>query len=366
MASKNCMQCSLCTYYGCTDTFFTEEQPDHDKSEIHRSSMKKILEEVQRVHEDAIIQETINPGENSGSISLKLDHVKFMLAIIHTITEHMPKSNESMSVLDRLPTLNPNLSSTSSLVRNSIIEEDRNLTPASNRQLLQEQKQLNEASVNLLLSRIVSPPDCSDANNGIQQNEQHTNASSATPSNDVEAHLTQLKLLKCQLDEKPVSTDGTLVWHIDKLTEKIRNATSLTKLFINSYSFKTPMNDLSFFARLYLNGKSDHKNISFHVHLNFPVTSTFSGNVKFILVDQSNSPPLEHIMQSCQGQMNFTNDSIGLDNFIDKQHLHQASSRYIRDDAADFIVLIQQTNEEKFSHYPPNIQQALLQYQSIT
>ncbi|CAF4617502.1 unnamed protein product [Rotaria socialis] len=279
MASKNCMECSLCTYYGCTDTFFTEEQPDHDKSEIHRSSMKKILEEVQRVHEDAIIQETINPGDNSGSISLKLDHVKFMLAIIHTITEHMPKSNESMSVLDRLPTLNPNLSSTSSLVRNSIIEEDRNLTPASNRQLLQEQKQLNEASVNLLLSRIVSPPDCSDANNGIQQNEQHTNASSATPSNDVEAHLTQLKLLK---------------------------------------------------------------------------------------LDQSNSPPLEHIMQSCQGQMNFTNDSIGLDNFIDKQHLHQASSRYIRDDAADFIVLIQQTNEEKFSHYPPNIQQALLQYQSIT
>ncbi|CAF1637445.1 unnamed protein product [Rotaria magnacalcarata] len=364
MASKEHISCPLCTF-ACKNTSSKEEWFDHLKNEVHMESIIKILKANQSVYEEATIQEKIQSGANSRSDPLKNDYLQLMLAMTDTATKHMPKSYESMNAITRLSTINPNLSSTSSSMRNSIIAADRNSTHASHIQLLQEQQQHNEASINLLVPRIVSSSGCSDENNDTQQNEQHTNASSATLSNDVEAHLTQLKLLKCELDEKPVSTDGILVWHLDKLSESIENAVSQKKSFIDSNLLKTSMNGPRFFARVYLNGKNDHKYISFHVHLNFPVTSTFSGNMELILVDQSNSRPLKHIIRSCQGQMNSTNASIGFDDFTDKQHLHQASSRYIRDDAADVIILIQQTNEEKFAQYPPNIRHALLQYQSI-
>ncbi len=69
-------------------------------------------------------------------------------------------------------------------MRDSILEIERSSkTNTSDLQLLQQQQQFNEMHANLPQHRIVSSSGCRDEKSGIQQNVQHANASSPTPSN---------------------------------------------------------------------------------------------------------------------------------------------------------------------------------------
>lgn len=118
-----------------------------------------------------------------------------------------------------------------------------------------------------------------------------------------------------------------------------------------------------FFARIYPNGKTDNKFVSFHIHLNAPFCGTFNGKVKFALVDLSNRVPLQHIIQCTPASLENVNDSAGFECFIDKNLLHRASSPYVHNDEACFIVYIEQTNEERLAGLSSNIRDALMKCQ---
>ncbi len=119
-------------------------------------------------------------------------------------------------------------------------------------------------------------------------------------------------------------------------------------------------------CRLHLAGITDHKSISLHVHLNFPVKDSFSGTINFVLVDQSPNKPLKHIRKYLNGEIKDVNGCLGFNHFIDKNLLHQAENRYILNDTICLLVYNEQTIEQKFANLPENVRDALMSIQQMS
>ncbi|CAF2519237.1 unnamed protein product [Rotaria sp. Silwood2] len=210
-----------------------------------------------------------------------------------------------------------------------------------------------------------SSSDNNEVNHHIEQSEQHQDSSHMNENNTIQCCINSSQMLHIPLENTVVSTDGTLIWHVDEIFKKINDAIYRKQPFIDSDPFQTSMNGQRLWARIYLDGKTNSKFISFHIHLNFPVCKIFTGYIKFILVDQSNNTQLQHIIKRCSAEMNNVNDCVGFDDFIDKNLLHQESNPYICNDSAYFIVFVEQTNQEKFIHLSSNVQDAIFQSSSV-
>jgi hypothetical protein len=170
-------------------------------------------------------------------------------------------------------------------------------------------------------------------------------------------------MLEIELNSKSVSTDGCLIWHIDKIFKKIDDAIYERELFINSSLFETAMHGHRFWIRLSLNGSTDRRFISLHVHLDFRVTTSFRGTIKLVLVDQSSQKPFEHQIKDCSGEITDNNRYLGFDEFIDKNLIHKEGNRYVLDDSICLIAYIPQTNEQKFANHSENVRDALMAIQ---
>ncbi|CAF0932268.1 unnamed protein product [Adineta ricciae] len=164
-----------------------------------------------------------------------------------------------------------------------------------------------------------------------------------------------------ELDARPVSTDGILIWRIDGIRENINNAIYKRKLYIDSPNFHTSMDGHRVWARLFPNGNTDTKYLSIYIHLNFPVRGPFSGRIRFILVDQSRQMLLQHIMKNCDANGTDVNASFGFDEFADKNVLHRDSSLYIRDNSICFVICIDQSSTERFANLDEHIRDAIMQ-----
>ncbi len=158
-----------------------------------------------------------------------------------------------------------------------------------------------------------------------------------------------------------MSSNGTLIWKIDDISRKIDDAISTKQTFIDSLWFQTSKNGHRLRARLYLNGKTDRRFISFHIHSTSSINNPFLGHIKFILVDRSTNHPLQHIIKRCNVTEATASCWFGFNDFIDKNMLHGEANPYIRDDSVYFLVCVEQINQQQFANLEPNIKNALLQ-----
>lgn len=167
-------------------------------------------------------------------------------------------------------------------------------------------------------------------------------------------------ILQTDLNSKSVSTDGHLPWFIDKIYEKIENAISGKKRFIDSDGFKTSTNGNLLRARLYPNGHTDNKFISIHILSDNRVIETFDGTITFVLVDQSSNNILQHQKRCWPNEKESSNKLFGFDKFVDKNLLHQADSRYVNhhNNTTCILIYVKPTNENKFDNYSANVRDA--------
>ncbi|CAF1111572.1 unnamed protein product [Adineta steineri] len=281
------------------------------------------------------------------------------------LTDHIVENFE-LTDLDNATTVNNSptidLSMTNTFLRTLIQDTDRNSGFNSNCQSLLTQSELNKKETNYVLSLIDPSDEDEDELNWTERREQDENSSSADRNTNVQHSSSTYALLQNQLDEMPVSTDGTLVWRIDGISKKIGDAICAKQPCIDSSYFQTCADSgHRLWCRLYLNGKTDPKFISLKVHLNFPINNPFCGVIHFCLVDLSKNRPFQHIIKSCTVNEDNVNTGVGFDDFTDKNVLHGASSQYIHDDSICLLIRIEQTNEQKFANFNENIKDALLQ-----
>jgi hypothetical protein len=123
------------------------------------------------------------------------------------------------------------------------------------------------------------------------------------------------------------------------------------------------MNGHRFWIRLYLNGSTDPRYISLHVHLDFRVKTSFRGTIKLVLVDQSSQKPFKHQIKDCSGEITDNNRYLCFDDFIDKNLIHKEGNRYVLNDSICLIAYIPQTNEQKFANHSENVRDALMAIQ---
>ncbi|CAF1135337.1 unnamed protein product [Rotaria sp. Silwood1] len=360
--SINLCRCRLHNY-GCTDLFPSNQLSKHYLSDTHIKSIIKFICVQQNNHEYALIDLVIDPigtgqllssrNNQSNNYSQLVERLNF------AVNEFLQSSNTTDIASNTLRNINQISNTIQYQARNLIINMDRNSNYTSNLQTHQDLCQSNEMVMNQIFNLIDSSSDSNELNHHTEQTEQHQNSSHINEHNTLQFHINSCQILQTQLENTSVSTDGTLIWYVVEILQKIDDAISGKQPFIDSDQFQTSMNGQRLWARIYLNGKSDRKFISFHIHLNFPVYNTFSGYIEFILVDQSTNIPLEHIIKRCPVEMNNVNDCIGFDDFIDKNLLHKKSNPYILNHSVYFIVRIEQTDQQKFIHLPLNVQDAL-------
>ncbi|CAF0946873.1 unnamed protein product [Rotaria sordida] len=362
--STNVLQCPLHDY-GCTDSFPRNQLSQHYLSEVHLKSIIKFICAKQINYESALIDLTINPKEIDGLLSSRHNQInnysQFIERLNTVVIETLQSSNTTDIVSNTLPNINQISRSISSPTRDLIIDMDRSLNCTFDLRSHQQLNQINDMQMNQILSQIDSSSNINEINHHTEQNEQHQDSSLINENNNIQFYMDLNNILQIQLENTPVSTDGILIWRVDEIFKKIDDAICKKQLFINSHLFQTSRNGHRLWARIYLNGKMNPNFISFHVHLNFPVCNTFTGYVKFILVDQSTNNPLQHIIKCCSAKMNNVNDCIGFDDFIDKNLLYKESNPYIYNDSLYFIVYVEQTNQEKFNHLSSNVKDALFQ-----
>jgi len=166
-------------------------------------------------------------------------------------------------------------------------------------------------------------------------------------------------MLQIESESRPVSTDGSLVWHIDKISDKIKDATNGNKPYVNSRPFQISINGRRVWARIYFNGKTDHKFISVHVHRNLPDDGIFDAAVKFVLIDQNTSHSPQHYTESCNGKMDVVGSCLGFDTFIDQKMLREEGNRYVRDDSIYLLIYVKQIDQEKLAKLPKYVQDVL-------
>ncbi|CAF3498677.1 unnamed protein product [Rotaria sp. Silwood1] len=361
MASTNFHRCPFHDY-GCNNTFPQDQIKQHYLSQTHYKSIINFICLKRVKYESALIDLTINPIESDRLLSSRNtelnDYSQFIEQLTTVVAESVSSSNitditsNAVSYIDQI--LNP----IQSPARNLIIETDKNPNHTSTMQSHQQLGEFNDMMMNQILSRIESSSNIHEINH---HREQRQAASMNNEHNTIQFYAHSYDMFQIELENAPVSTDGTLVLHVDNVLTETEGPTIERQLCINSKQFQALTDGQRLFARVHLNGKTNAKFISFHMHLNFPVRNTFIGHIKFILVDQSDNYPLKHIIRCCSAKMYNVNDCIGFDDFIDKTQLRQESHRYIPNNSAYFIVCVEQTNEEKLSQYPSNVRDAIRQ-----
>ncbi|CAF2896046.1 unnamed protein product [Rotaria sp. Silwood2] len=364
MASTNFHRCPF-HKYGCKDPFPQDQIKEHYLSQAHFKSMINLICFKRIKYEDALIDLAINSFQGDTLLSSGNTELNNYLQLIERLTTVVAESVTSSNLTNVTSnaesytdqTFNP----IQSRARDLIIETDKNPNCTSTMESHQRLDELNNMMMNQIFSRIESSSNVDEVNQHREQNEQQQTSSINNEHNTIQFNGFLNDMFQIELENTPVSTDGNLVLRIDNVFTEAEDLTIERQLCINSKQFQAFAGGQRLFARVHLNGKINTKFISFHMHLNFPVRDTFIGHIKFILVDQSDNYPLKHIIKYCSAKMYNVNDCIGFDDFIDKTHLRQESHRYIPNNAAYFIVCVEQPNEEKLIHYPTNVRDAICQ-----
>jgi len=170
--------------------------------------------------------------------------------------------------------------------------------------------------------------------------------------------------MKQKFDEiKSVSYDGTFIWKITNVQEKMAAAQSRTQIYIDSPPFYSSPTGYKMCLRLYLNG--DGNGHQTHISLFFVLMRgeydaillfPFCFKVIFCLYDQTNQQ--NHIIDVLQFDPTSTsfqkprsdmNIPIGKPKFAPLKKLQQANSPYIRDDT----MFIKATID--FGHIPQDV-----------
>lgn len=158
-----------------------------------------------------------------------------------------------------------------------------------------------------------------------------------------------------------LSKDGTYVWKIQNIREKINEAKANRLVFLDSSPFYTSINGYKMCVRLYLNGDGSGKGT--HMSLYFIIMKSdydnllkwpFKQQIKFILLDQSALEPKYHLVESFKpdpnsvsykkpsGQMNVAS---GLPLFCSHKNLFEnTNSQFIKDNTLFIKIIVDLTN----------------------
>ncbi|CAF1036255.1 unnamed protein product [Rotaria sp. Silwood1] len=155
-------------------------------------------------------------------------------------------------------------------------------------------------------------------------------------------------------DLQYVSYDGTLVWKITKLREKMIDAQSERQTSIYSPPFYSSPNGYKMRARLYLNGDGNarrtHLSLFFVLMrgLNDPILKfPFNYKVTFCLYDQT--PQQRHIIDSFQPDIKSNsfqrprsdmNIASGIPKFFPLEMIQQEGNSYVRDDTMFIKIMV--------------------------
>ncbi|CAF0832251.1 unnamed protein product [Adineta ricciae] len=355
--------CVLCNY--CYGNLGRDEQIEHNhiRSERHFLSTIIFLMDRRSDYQCAEIAQFALYSDDDGEPARTEEHRRLtnyahcMEKITSLMTEIFSLSNAEESPLSRSFTTNSLTDFMNRSGQHSIQQLNNDSDRARDLQLQQYMNEMNMKDIDQFLCSV------SDNGQGFDPTAEDPNITSpeSVEHENMLLKLNSNLLHQFELDARPVSTDGILIWHIDGIRENINDAIYKRKLYIDSPNFHTSMYGHRMWARLFLNGNTDAKYLSIYIHLNFPVRGRFSGHIRFILVDQSGQMPLQHIIKDCEASGTDVNASFGFDEFADKNVLHKESSSYIRDDSIYFVVCIDQSPTERFANLDEHIQDAIMQ-----
>ncbi|CAF1047846.1 unnamed protein product [Adineta steineri] len=155
-------------------------------------------------------------------------------------------------------------------------------------------------------------------------------------------------------DKQSVSYDGTLIWKIPNVSEKIMDAESERQPSIDSPSFYSRQGGYRMCARLYLNGdgnaRKTHMSLffvlmrgSYDAILKFP----FNYKITFCLYDQT--PQKRHIIDSFRPDIKSNsfqrprsemNIASGIPKFVSLGMIQQEGNPYVRDDTMCIKIMV--------------------------
>ena len=175
--------------------------------------------------------------------------------------------------------------------------------------------------------------------------------------------LTQVSLLTLEeriVNQEKISYNGTLLWKITNVSERIQEAKSGRQTSFYSPPFYSDRNGFKMCARIYLNGDGNGRNT--HLSLFFVILRgendallqwPFRQKVTFILIDQSTSESRENIYDAFRPDPNSSsfrrplsemNIASGLPVFCPLGKLLSGDHEYIKDNAM-FIKIIVDTKD---------------------